>query len=188
MQAESVLRMIATLTDEAATREIDLVRARYDRDGVEFTPPHVPLVDPFEENTPLADLNEMVKLIVSVHPPFMIELGLPERVYDHDPDTDSPQLLQLMAVQGAPESQRLSEALYRDVFPHHRPDFPANSPLQRTAMTIGRFRSEADADRVVENLREKTYFLVVTQVAILEVDDGSWAIQTRMDLGDMIQA
>ena len=131
--------MIAILTDEAATREIDLGRALYDRDGVDSTPPHVPLVDPFEENTPMADLNELVKLIVSVHQPFLVELGQPERVYDHDPDTEAPQLLQLRAVQGAPESQRLSEALYRDVFPHHRPDFPANSPLQRTAMTIGRF-------------------------------------------------
>ena len=188
MQAERVLRMIAILTDEAATREIDLVRALYDRDGVESTPPYVPLVDPFEENTPMADLNEMVKLIVSVHQPFMVELGLPERAYDHDPDTEAPQLLQMLAVQGAPESQRLSESLYRDVLPHHRPDFPANSPLQRTAMTIGRFRSEADADRVAEDLREKTYFLVVTQVAILEADDGAWGVQMRMDLGEMIQA
>ena len=97
-----------------------------------------------------------------------------------------PQLLQLMAVQGAPESQRLSEALYRDVFPHQRPAFPANSPLRRTAMTIGRFRSEADADRAAEELREKTYFLVVTQIAILGQDAGGWRVQSRADLGKMI--
>ena len=69
--------MIAILTDEAATREIDLVRALYDRDGVDSTPPHVPLVDPFEENTPLADLGDMVQVIVSAHQPFLVELALP---------------------------------------------------------------------------------------------------------------
>ena len=179
--------MVAILTDEGAKREIDLVRALYDRSGVDATPPHVPLVDPFEENTSLADLSDMVGIIVSVHSPFMVELAKPERTYDHDPDTEVPQLLQLLAQQGAAESQGLSEALYRDVFPHHRPDLPANSPLQRTAMTIGRFRLESDADRAVQEMLEKSYFLVVSQVAILEADEGAWAVRQTMDLGEMIE-
>jgi hypothetical protein len=180
------MRMIAAVADETARRDIDLVRALYDRTGVEKTPPHVPIVDPFEENTPLTDLIDMVGLIVGAHQPFMLELGTPERIYDHDPDTDVPQLLQLTAAQGAEESQRLAEALYRDVFPHQRPDSPTHSALQRTAMTIGRFRLERDADRAVVDLAGKSYFLVVTQVAILEADEGAWPVQHVMDLGGMI--
>ncbi len=180
--------MIAALADDTARREIDLVRALYDRTGVDETPPHVPIVDPFEENTPLVDLIDMVGLIVSVHQPFMLELSAPERTYDHDPETEVPQLLQLIAAQGAEESQRLAEALYRDVFPHQRPDFAANSALHRTAMTIGRFRQEKDADRAVTDLAGKSYFLVVTQVGILEEDDGSWTVRHRMDLGSMVQS
>jgi len=179
------VRMIAVVADETARREIDLVRALYDRTGVEKTPPHVPIVDPFEENTPLADLIDMVGLIVGAHQPFMLELGTPERTFDRDRDTDVPQLLQMTATQGAEESQRLAEALYRDVFPHQRPDFPANSALQRTAMTIGRFRLERDADRVVADFAGKSYFLVVTQVAILEEDEGAWPVQHVMDLGSL---
>lgn len=180
------IRMIAAVADETARREIDLVRALYDRTGVEETPPHVPIVDPFEENTPLVDLIDMVGVIVSAHQPFMLELGTPQRTFDPDPDTEVPQLLQLVAAQGAEESQRLAEGLYRDVFPHQRPDSPANSALQRTAMTIGRFRLERDADRAAVDLAGKSYFLVVTQVAILEGNEGAWSVQHLMDLGSMV--
>ena len=179
--------MIALLSDDTSTREIDLVRALYDADTVDATPPSVPLVAPFEENTSTSDLGDMVGLLVSVHRPFMLELGNAERAYDHDPDTGKPQLLQLRATQGADESQRLAEALYRDVFPHQRPDIAEISPTHRTAMTIGRFRSERDAERAVEELQRKAYFLVVTQVGILEEDEGVWRVRHTMELGGMLQ-
>ncbi|PZC47697.1 MAG: 2'-5' RNA ligase superfamily protein [Chloroflexi bacterium] len=175
-------RSIALLFDDGTGGDIDLLRAVYDRDHVDRAPPHVPLVAPFDENTSSSDLLEMVGLIVAVHQPFMLELGAPEHFFDGED-----QLLQFIATKGADESQRLAEALYRDVFPHHRPEDPERTPLQRSALTVGRFPAERDAVSAAKQLREKSYFCVITQVGMLEADDdGGWSILHAAELGSMI--
>ena len=175
-------RSLALIFDDATQRDIDLVRALYDRDRVDGAPPHLPLVAPFEEGTSTADLIEMVGLIVAVHPPFMLQLEAPERFFDGDE-----QLLQFVAGKGAEESQRLAEALYRDVFPHHRPEDPIDTPLQRSAVTVGRFLREDEAVSAAEQLGEKSYFCVVTQVGMLEADDdGGLSVLHVAELGSML--
>lgn len=175
-------RTIALLFDEGTRDNIDLLRAVYDRGRVDSAPPHVPIVAPFEESTPSADLLEMIELIVAVHQPFMLELGAPQHFFDGEE-----QLLQFVATKGGEESQRLAEALYRDVFPHQRPDDPADTPLQRSALTVGRFPAERDAIAVAQDLGEKSYFCVITQVGMLEADEsGGWSILHAADLGSMI--
>ncbi|MEE9277016.1 MAG: 2'-5' RNA ligase family protein [Dehalococcoidia bacterium] len=178
------LRMVSLLLDEVARREIDLVRALYDRAAVDSSPPQVPLVFPFDENTSTSDLADMIGLIVAVHQPFMLELAQPERFFDGDD-----QLLQFLVRKGADESQRLAGALYRDIFSHHRPDDARDTPLQRTALTAGRFSTQDDADRAVAELRDKSYFLVVTEVGILEADkESGWSVQRTLRLGNMIES
>ena len=176
------VRSIALLFDDATGGDIDLLRALYDRDRVDRAPPHVPVVAPFEENTPTADLLEMVGLIVAVHPPFMLQLGAPEAFFDGDE-----QLLQFVATKGGEESQRLSEALYRDIFHHHRPSDPAGSPLQRPALTVGRFTRADEAAAAAKQLAGKSYFCVITEVGMLEADDdGGWTILHSAPLGSML--
>ena len=175
-------RSIALLFDDATAGDIDLLRTLYDRERVDGAPPHVPVVAPFDENTPAADLLEMIGLIVAVHPPFMLQLGAPQQFFDGDD-----QLLQFVATQGAEESQRLSQALYRDVFPHHRPGDAEDSPLRRPALTVGRFTRADEAVSAARQLAAKSYFCVITQVAMLEAgDDGGWTILHTADLGSMI--
>ena len=175
-------RSLALLFDELTGRDLDLVRALYDRENVDTSPPHVLVVAPFEESTPAADLLEMAGLIVAVHRPFMLELGAPERFFDGEE-----QLLQFVATKGAEESQRLAEALYRDVFPHHRPEDPEGTPLRRSAVTVGRFRREDEAVTAAQQLGDKSYFCVITQVGMLEAnDDGGWDLIRAVELGSMI--
>jgi 2'-5' RNA ligase len=175
-------RSLALIFDEATQRDIDLVRALYDRERVDTAPPHLPLTEPFEEGTSTADLLEMVGLIVAVHQPFMLQLETPQRFFDGDD-----QLLQFLAGKGAEESQRLAEALYRDVFPHHRPEDPVDTPLQRSAVTVGRFRREDEAVSAAEQLGGKSYFCVVTQVGMLEADeDGGLSVLQAVELGSML--
>lgn len=175
-------RCLALLFDESTGRNLDLVRALYDREKIDASPPHVLVVAPFEESTPAADLLEMASLIVAVHQPFMLELGAAERFFDGEE-----QLLQFVATKGAEESQRLAEALYRDVFPHHRPKDPEGTPLQRSAVTVGRFRREDEAVTAAQQLGDKTYFCVITQVGMLESnEDGGWDLIRAVELGSML--
>ena len=176
------LRMIALLPDASAASAIDLLRALYDRGRVDHIPPHLPLVLPFEEETPASNLHEMVSLIISLHQPFMLALAHPEHFFD-----GADHLLQFTGGQGADETQRLAAALYRDVLPQHRPDDPVGTPLERTALTVGRFPYASDAQQAATDLREKTYFLVVTQVGILEERDGDWTVERTLDLGSMVE-
>ena len=176
------LRSVALLFDESTDRNIDLLRTLYDRERVDAAPPHIPLIAPFDESTPSADLLAMLGLIVAVHQPFMLQLGTPERFFDGEE-----QLLQFLATKGGEESQRLAEALYRDVFPHHRPAETRNTPLQRSALTVGRFTREDEAVSAAEQLREKSYFCVITQVGMLEAnDDDGWDLLQAVELGSMI--
>lgn len=176
------LRMLALLPDASSARDIDLLRALYDRGRVDHVPPLLPLVLPFEETTPTANLHEIASLIISVHQPFMLALAQPEHVFD---GTDH--LLQFIGGQGADEAQRLAAVLYRDVLPQHRPEDPDGTPLERTALTVGRFPHASDARQAAAELREKTYFLVVTQVGILEERDDRWTVERTVDLGSMVE-
>ena len=177
--------MVALLLDETARREVDLLRVLYDREAVDHTAPHIPLVGPFDEPTAGSDLAEMVGLIVGVHPPFLMELSSPQRFFD-----GNSQLLQFVAGKGAEESRRLAAALSRDVFPHHQPASGADSAPPRVALTVGRFRREEEAERAAAGLGEKAYFLVVTQVGVLEAQQGEgktgWAVARTLSLGEMI--
>ena len=175
-------RIVALLFDDTTRQNIDLVRALYDRDRIDAAPPHLPLVAPFEESTPSSDLLAMIGLIAAVHQPFMLQLGAPERFFDGDE-----QLLQFLATKGAEESQRLVESLYRDVFPHHRPTVLPGTPMQRSAVTVGRFAREGEVVTAAEQLREKSYFCVITQVGMLAAnDDGGWDLVQAVEMGSMI--
>ncbi len=175
-------RTISLLFDEDTARDVDLIRALYDRAAVEAGPPHLPLVAAFEENTPSSDLLDMVALTVAVHAPFVLELGAPESFFDGEE-----QLLQFVAAKGGEESRKLAGALYRDVFPHHQPSDPSGTPLQRTAITVGRFSREDEAAAAATQLRGKTYFCVMTRVGMLEGDgEGGWQLVHSAELGSMI--
>lgn len=181
-----VLRMVSLLVDEQARREIDLVRALYDRRAVESTPPNIPLVAPFEEGTSTADLVDMLTLLIAVSPPFVLEVNEPQRFFDGDH-----QLLQFIAATGSDQTQRLAGALYRDVFPHHAPDDPLNTPLQRSALTVGRFDTEDAATTAALELQGKSYFLVISEVGVFELleredEESVWSLARTLPLGKMI--
>ena len=173
-------RMVALVFDEIGRQNLDLVRALYDKDRVDIAPPVVPLVDPFEEGTTTEELSQLVGLIVSAHQPFVLAMGQAERYFDGDE-----QLLQFIAGDGADACQRLAAGLYRDVFPHHEPDPPQRSPLERTAVTVGRFTREGEADDAARELGDKSYFLVMAEVAMLQSvgEDGGWDVMRTYPLG-----
>ena len=181
-------RMLALIPDEAARDQIDLVRALYDRDRIERTPPHVPLTGIVEASYPLADLAQMLEVVLGLFQPFMLELAEPAAWYD-----DGEHLLQLAASQGGDEAQRLSGMLYRDLFPEHAPTQidRSRSPLERTALTLGRFPRESEARRAAEALAGQRYFLVVTHAGIFDEEtdgDGAanWSLRRSLPLGGMI--
>jgi hypothetical protein len=172
-------RLVAVVIDAEGRRELDLVRALYDRETVDRLPPIVPLVEPFEEGTPLADLADAIALVTGAQAPYLLELAMLERAFDGEQ-----QVLQMVAAQGAAESQRLADALYREVLPHQRPRDPAGTPLARTTLTIGRFHSEREADRALAELQGRRYYLVAAQVGILEhQEDQGWEVVRTLDLG-----
>jgi len=174
--------MVALVFDEVGRRNLDLVRALYDKDRVDIAPPVVTLVAPFEEGTSTHELAQFVGVIVSAHQPFVLQMGNAERYFDGDE-----QLLQLTAGEGAEACQRLAAGLYRDVFPHHEPDQTAHSPAGRMAITVGRFTRESEADDAARELGEKSYFLVMSEVAILQSvgEDGGWDIVETYPLGSL---
>lgn len=175
--------MVALLLDDVARRDVDLVRALYDRAMVDRAPPHVLLVEPFEEGTSSSALTEMMGLIASVHQPFMLEFGQPEARFEGEQ-----QQLQFVATQGGDASRDLATALYRDVFPHHRPDDPVGTPLERTVMTVGRFDQERDAQQAARALEEKKYYLVVSELGLFEqVEEEGWELLQALTLGSMIE-
>ena len=90
-----VQRMLALVPDEQARAQIDLLRALYDREQVDATPPHIPLTDQFDDHYGLEDLQQMLEIILGLFHPFMLELGAPESWYD-----DGEHLLQMVAEQG----------------------------------------------------------------------------------------
>jgi hypothetical protein len=175
-----VVRTVALIFDDVGRRNLDLVRALYDKDRVDIAPPVVTLVDPFEEGTTTDELAQFVGVIVSAHPPFVLEMGHAERYFDGDE-----QLLQFTAGEGAEACQRLAAGLYRDVFPHHEPDQPHRSPVGRTALTVGHFAREGEADDAALELGEKSYYLVMSEVAILQSvgEDGGWDVIRTYPLG-----
>lgn len=174
-------RMIAILADEVTRGQVDLVRALYDRAAVEQVPPHVPLAGPFDDRSGLATLSELVGLVVGAHQPFMLALAQAERFFDGDQH-----LLQIVGGTGADAALSLAAALDRDVIPQHSRDADGREAPQRVALTLGRFEREAEADRAVDALARTSYFLVVTQVGILEErDEGGWSVERSIDLGTL---
>lgn len=77
-------RMLALVPDETARAQIDLLRALYDRERVEDTPPHIPLTDEVATPYPLDELAQMVEIILSLFQPFMLELARPTVWFDGD--------------------------------------------------------------------------------------------------------
>ena len=127
----------------------------------------------------------MIGLIVTTHHPFMLELAAPRARW-----AESTHLLELIGAQGSEAAQSLATSLYRDIFPHDHSAILADSPLQRTMLTVGRFSNEAEAARAASELREKSYFLVISEVGILEQDaeeEGGWSVVRRLTLGEMIE-
>ena len=176
------VRTVALLLDDLARRDVDLVRALYDREGVDRAPPYIPLVPRFEENTPSTQLLEWMRVLVSVYSPFMLALGRPEAR-----PVEGGAVLEAVGTDGAETAQALAAALYRDVFPHHLPDDPTGTPLVRTTLALGAFGNIADADQAAAALRDKTYFLVISQAALLEARDDEghdrWDVVGTLDLG-----
>ena len=178
-------RMLALVPDESSREQIDLLRALYDGGHVEGTPPHIPLTDDVDVGYPLEDLAQMTEIILSLFQPFMLELAHPTSWFDGEEH-----LLQVVAEQGDGEAQRLSGMLYRDLFPDHEPQppFRSRSPLERTALTLGRFTREAEAQGVAMSLAEQRYFLVVTHAGIFDSDGpaGGWRLRRALPLGGAI--
>lgn len=189
-------RMLALVPDEAARDQIDLVRALYDRGQIERTPPLVPLTGPVDAGYPLDDLSQMLEVVLGLFQPFMLELAAPAAWYD-----DGIHLLQVLAAQGGEEAQRLAGMLYRDIFPEHAPTEieRARSPVERTALTIGRFRREREAAEAAEALAGQRYFLVITHAGIFDeealpaegANDGgepetAWVLRRSLPLGGAI--
>ena len=171
-------RLIAIIPDPDARAQIDLLRALYDRALVDMLPPHVPLLGPLDDDTSLSRLTEMMGVIVSVQSPFLLELAQVQSTAD-----EGGHLLQFVAQKGVEESRHLADALHRDLFPHLGDTL---SPRSRFAMTVGHFDSEREAGRAVTALQGKSYFLVVSQVGILEAQpSGDWALERLVELGAM---
>ncbi len=177
--------MLALVPDETARSQIDLLRALYDRERVEDTPPHIPLTGEVDAAYPLDELAQMMEIILSLFQPFMLELAHPTTWFDGDQH-----LLQITAEQGDAEAQRLAGMLYRDLFPEHEPQppFRSRSPLERTALTLGRFSREAEARGAAAALAEQRYFLVVTHAGIFDAEgaSGGWRLRRALPLGGMI--
>lgn len=174
-------RMLALVPDETARAQIDLLRALYDRGRVEDTPPHIPLTDEVATPYPLDELAQMVEIILSLFQPFMLELARPTTWFDGDQH-----LLQIVAEQGDGEAQRLAAMLYRDLFPDFEPQppFRSRSPIARTALTLGRFTREAEAQGAAAALAEQRYFLVVTHAGIFDGgESGAWQLRRALPLG-----
>ena len=152
---------------------------------VEDTPPHIPLTAEVDVGYPLEDLAQMTEIILSLFQPFMLELAHPTSWFDGEEH-----LLQVVAEQGDGEAQRLSGMLYRDLFPDHepKPPFRSRSPLERTALTLGRFTREAEAQGAATSLADQRYFLVVTHAGIFDSEGaaGGWRLRRALPLGGMI--
>lgn len=183
-----VQRMLALVPDEQAREQIDLVRALYDREQVDSTPPHIRLTDEFDDHYGLEDLQQMLEVILGLFHPFMLELGAPVSWYD-----DGEHLLQMVAEQGADDAQRISSIVYRDLYPEQAPNalIRSRSPLERTALTLGRFRREAEALSAAEALAAQRYFLVVTHVGVFDAVEPSegpagWSLRRSLPLGSMM--
>ena len=178
-------RMLALVPDESDRDRIDLLRALYDRERVEDTPPHIPLTAEVDAFYSLDELSQLVEIILSLFQPFMLELAHPTAWFDGDQH-----LLQIVAEQGDDQAQRLAGMLYRDLFPEHQPQppFRSRSPLERTALTLGRFDREAEAVGAAVSLAEQRYFLVVTHAGIFDSDgdSGAWRLRRALPLGGMI--
>ncbi len=189
-------RMLALVPDEAARDQIDLVRALYDRGTVERTPPHVPLTGPVDAGYGLGELEQMLEVVLGLFQPFMLELAAPGAWFDGDEH-----LLQVTASQGGDEARRLAGMLYRDLFPEQAPteiERP-RSPIERTALTLGRFRREREAAEAASALAEQRYFLVITHAGIFDeealpaegANDGgdperAWTLRRSLPLGGML--
>ena len=175
-------RMLALVPDETAREQIDLLRALYDRDRVEDTPPHIPLTDEVAAPYSLDELTQMMEIILSLFQPFMLELGNPTAWFDGERH-----LLQVVAEQGDAEAQRLAGMLYRDLFPDFEPQppFRSRSPVERTALTLGRFSREVEAQGAAAALADQRYFLVVTHAGIFDGDaeSGVWQLRRALPLG-----
>ena len=108
-------------------------------------------------------------------------------------DDDGEHLLQMVAEQGAEDAQRISSIVYRDLYPEQAPNalIRSRSPLERTALTVGRFRREAEALNAAESLSAQRYFLVVTHVGVfdqVEQAEGpsGWSLRRSLALGSMM--
>ena len=174
------LRMVALTFDETSNRNFDLIRALYDKDQIDVTPPIIELVRPFDESIGTADLVELVGVIASVHQPFLIELANVCRHYD-----GNEQLLQLVVGRGHDECQKLATGLYRDVFPHWQDSENPLPSLSRSALTIGRFQREDQAESAVIGLAGSEYFVVISEISILENDakNMGWRVVSTVPLG-----
>ena len=171
-------RVIALLVDDAARARIDLVRALYDRGAVDVVPPHVPLVGPAPLVGALSAVKDIIALLVGAHQPFMLELGAAERVFD-----GSRHLLQLVAGQGAEDSRRLAAALAGDL---QGPQALPAVAAARIALTVGSFESSSAADKAAVEFADRRYFVVVSQVGILEErEDGAWSLERTLALGSI---
>ena len=185
-----VQRMIALVPDEEARTQIDLVRALYDRGQIDHTPPHIPLTNEFDDHYGLDDLQQMLEVVLGLFHPFVLELGEPESWYD-----DGQHLLQMVAGQGADDAQRISSIVYRDLYPEQAPDalVRSRSPLERTALTIGRFGREVEALNAAESLSSQRYFLVMTHVGVFDAVEQAegptgWLLRRSLPLGAMLAA
>ena len=183
-----VQRMLALVPDEQARAQIDLVRALYDREHVDAAPAHVPLTDQFDDHYGLDSMQQMLEIVLGLFHPFMLELGAPAPWYD-----DGSHLLQMVAEQGAEDAQRISSIVYRDLYPEQAPDplVRSRSPLERTALTIGRFRREAEAQQAAQSLAAQRYFLVMTHVGVFDAVEGEdgppgWSLRRSLPLGSMM--
>ena len=183
-----VQRMLALVPDEQARSQIDLIRALYDRDQVDATPPHIPLTDLLDDPYGLEDMQQLLEVVLGLFHPFMLELGAPQSWYD-----DGQHLLQMVAEQGADDAQRISAIIYRDLFPEQSPNalIRSRSPLERTALTVGRFRREAEAQNAAESLAAQRYFLVVTHVGVFDAVEQTegpvgWTLRRSLPLGSMM--
>ena len=180
--------MLALVPDEQARAQIDLLRALYDRERVDSTPPHIPVTDEIDDHYGLDSLQQLLEVVLGLFHPFMLELGAPQSWYDN-----GEHLLQMVAEQGAEDAQRISSIVYRDLFPEQTPDalVRSQSPMERTALTVGRFGREADALSAAQSLSAQRYFLVVTHVGVFDANESSegvsgWSLRRSFPLGSMM--